>query len=145
MKKIKHVGRPIYINYEKQQVIYQFDFVEPDQFKMIEEIIKKSKYSEISIRYINDDIVSNNKIKCWYGSIGTILRERNIIPDADNVKALDKQFRETIFPVKYIDVGLGELVPDVPSIHDLSDEEFGQCINALHERHSYIDWEKFKL
>ena len=145
MKKIKHIGSPIRIDYDKQTITFKFDFVDPDQFKMTEEIIKKKSFCEIQIKYINDEIINHSYIKMWYGSIGTILRHRGIIPDAENIKVLDKQFRETIFPVKYIDVGLGQLVPDVPSIHDLSNEEFLECCLKLQERHNYIDWSIYKL
>jgi len=144
-KKIKHIGSPIRIDYEKQTITFQFDFVDPDQFKMTEEIIKKKKYCEIAIKYINDEIINASYIRMWYGSIGTILRHRGIIPDSENVKVLDKQLRETIFPVKYVDIGMGQLVPDVPAIHDLSNEEFLECCLKLQERHSYINWEEFRL
>ena len=144
-KKIKHIGSPIRIDYEKQTITFQFDFVDPDQFKMTEEIIKKKKYCEIAIKYINDEIINNSYIRMWYGSIGTILRHRGIIPDSENVKVLDKQLRETIFPVKYVDIGMGQLVPDVPAIHDLSNEEFLECCLKLQERHEYIDWGAFRL
>jgi len=145
MKKIKHIGQQLRIDYDKQTITFQFDFVDPDQFKMTEEIMRKKKYCEIHIKYINDEVLNKSYTAMWYASIGTILRYRGIIPTAESVKVLDKEFRETIFPVKYVDVGYEQMVPDVPSMHNLSNEELLDCCLRLQERHNYISWEQFHL
>lgn len=145
MKNVDFIGKPISIDYNENTIKFSFDFIDPEKFSSIEEIIAKNYFSKVKISYNETNIVSYAKIKCWYGSIATILRERKIVPTPQAVSVLDKRFRETIFPVKYIDVGLDEMIPDVPRIHDLTDEEFGEAINTLHERHSYIDWESYKL
>ena len=86
-------------------------------------------YLKLTIEYNIKDSIKDTLRKKWYASLHTILMKSEIYPNAEIMRDLDEQLRESIFPVTE-----GDII-EPKRMRNMSADELKTCITILCERH----------
>jgi len=130
MSKVITKGNPIRFNAETQELVIKMDVADPTIQSVVEELIANyNKYLKLTIEYNIKDSIKDTMRKKWYASLHTILMKAEVYPNAETMRELDEQLRESIFPVTE-----GDIV-EPKRMRNMSADELKTCINILCERH----------
>lgn len=131
-------AKPIRINYEKQEVVLELQFLEPDTLLSIEELIRNTQICKTSLKAYNKTNVSNNQRAFYYVFLTEVLKKSDVLPTSDTVSILDEEIRQDFFPVYEVDFG-GKTVTKIKRMHQMTDREMGRVLYFLTERYSHLN------
>lgn len=130
MSKVTTKGNPIRFNAVTQELVIKMDVADPSIQSVVEDLIANyNNYLKLTIEYNIKDSLKDTLRKKWYASLHTILMENDVYPNAESMRELDEELRESIFPVTE-----GDII-EPKRMRSMSTDELKTCITILCQRH----------
>lgn len=123
---------------DKEELIFKLSFIDPESMEKINKLLTERKRHKITIRGVRvKDELADLTRRRWFYTLKRILESQGIIPDPDTLSAFHNDIKESEFEAKEFTVD-GKVIPVVPSLTSLPDDEVNTVINKLQERYSRI-------
>jgi hypothetical protein len=131
-------SKPKRIDYEKQELVLELQFLEPDLLLSMEEMIRESQLCKTSLSSYNKSKVTDNQRAFYYVFLTEVLKKNDVLPTSDAVAILDEEIRQDLFPCYDVDFG-GKTVPRIKRMRNMTDREMARMLYNLTERYSYLN------
>jgi len=130
--------KPKRIDYEKQELTIELQFLEPDLLLSLEELVRENQLCRLSLKAYNKSNVTDNQRAFYYVFLTEILKKNDVLPTSENLDILDNEIREDLFPCYEVDFG-GKTVPRIKRMRAMTDREMARMLFNLTERYSYLN------
>jgi len=130
--------KPKRIDYEKQELTIELQFLEPDLLLSLEELVRENQLCRLSLKAYNKSKVTDNQRAFYYVFLTEILKKNDVLPTSENLDILDNEIREDLFPCYEVDFG-GKTVPRIKRMRAMTDREMARMLFNLTERYSYLN------
>ena len=130
--------KPKRIDYEKQELTIELQFLEPDLLLSLEELIRESQLCKLSLKAYNKSKVTDNQRAFYYVFLTEILKKNDVLPTSENLSIFDEEIRADLFPCYEVDFG-GKTVTRIKRMKEMTDREMARMLFNLTERYSYLN------
>jgi len=144
----EYLGEFVEYDIENNTLKIKINFITPEEQAKLEKGVLEQQQHKFKHRISNSTSVSQQQRECWYGSLRTIILKAELMPTAEMMGIFDERMRRSHFPAIDIDFGSldtnnEESIPDPKRMREMTHDEMGNAIQALHNKYDNIDWSKY--
>ncbi len=142
----EYLGEFLEYDIETNILKIKISFITPEEQAKLEKGVLEQQQHKFKHMVKNSSSVSQQQRECWYGSLRTIILKAELLPNAKMMAVFNDRMRRAHFPaidIEFGSLGNNESIPDPKRMREMSHEEMGNAIQALHNKYDEIDWSKY--